>query len=71
MTGLVGVEMGYFRGEMPAGVQFEPESFSSDSAVAAAFASGKIDAAYLDPVMAVRLWQKGGSGLVRSGVGRG
>lgn len=65
VTGLVGVEMGYFRGEMPAGVQFAPESFSSDSAVAAAFASGKIDAAYLDPVMAVRLWQKGGSGLVR------
>jgi len=65
VTGLVGVEMGYFRGELPAGVQFASESFASDSAVAAAFASGKIDAAYLDPVMAVRLWQKGGSGLVR------
>jgi NitT/TauT family transport system substrate-binding protein len=52
--------MGYFRGELPQGVQLDPVMFTSDAQEASAFASGKLDAAYVDPVTAVHLWQSSG-----------
>lgn len=65
VAGMIGTEMGYFRGELGEGVRFEQVTFASDAQAAAALASGRLDAAYLDPVTVVRLWQASGGSLIK------
>jgi NitT/TauT family transport system substrate-binding protein len=55
-AGLLGWQMGFF-GENLGKVTFEPASFTSAGAEAAALENGQLDAAYLDPVTALQAWQ--------------
>jgi NitT/TauT family transport system substrate-binding protein len=65
VSGMVGVQMGYFRGELGQGIRLDAVTFGSDAQEAAALASGQLNAAYLDPVTAVKLWQSSGESLIR------
>jgi NitT/TauT family transport system substrate-binding protein len=61
VSGMVGVQMGYFRGELGQGVELDPVTFTSDAQEALALESGQLNAAYVDPLTAVQLWQAHGS----------
>jgi NitT/TauT family transport system substrate-binding protein len=63
--GLDAVGMGYFRGELGSGVTLDVVTFGTPAAEEAALAAGRLDAAYLDPVAAVRLWQRSGGKAVK------
>ena len=63
--GLVALQKGYFQQDLGAGVIVQPVPFGSAAAEAAALAAGRLDAAYVDPVAAVRLWQASAGRLVR------
>lgn len=56
-AGLAGVYLGLFQRDLGSGVRFQMVRFSSVAAEGQALATGQLDAAYLDPVTAVRLWQ--------------
>jgi ABC-type nitrate/sulfonate/bicarbonate transport system substrate-binding protein len=56
-VGLTGVCLGFFQRDLGSGVRLQVERFSSAAQEGQALAAGQLDAAYLDPVTAVRLWQ--------------
>src|SRR5271168_4441550 len=60
---LAGLQMGFI-GSGAGGVIVDPVPFTSAKAEAEALAQGRLDAAYLDPVLAVAVWESaGGSGI--------
>lgn len=63
--GLVALQKGYFQQDLGSGVIVQPVPFASAAAEAAALATGRLDAAYLDPVTAVRQWQASHGRLIR------
>jgi NitT/TauT family transport system substrate-binding protein len=63
--GLVAVQKGYFQQDLGTGVIVQPVPFTSAAAEATALAAGRLDAAYADPVAAVRLWQASRGRMVR------
>lgn len=64
-AGLAGVYMGSFQRDLGAGVRLQVVPFTSAAAAGQALADGRLDAAYLDPVTAVRLWQDSRGKLVQ------
>jgi NitT/TauT family transport system substrate-binding protein len=56
--------VGFSAGSLP-GVMVEPVPFASIPAEAAALEHGQLDAAYIDPVAAVAVWQSARGGLIR------
>ena len=58
---LTGWQMGFF-GQNLGKVTFEPESYSSSAAEAVALEDGQLDAAYLDPMAALQVWQSARAG---------
>jgi hypothetical protein len=54
--GLAGVQLGYFQQMLGVGARLQVVSFPTPAAEGGALAAGRLDAAYLDPVTAVRLW---------------
>jgi len=54
---LAGLEQKLFREDLGAGVGLDAVPYSSSSAEAPALTAGRLDAAYLDPVIAVGVWQ--------------
>jgi ABC-type nitrate/sulfonate/bicarbonate transport system substrate-binding protein len=56
-VGLVGVDLGLFQRDVGSGVRLQVVRFGSVAEEGQALAAGQLDAAYLDPVTAVRLWQ--------------
>jgi NitT/TauT family transport system substrate-binding protein len=56
--------VGFAAGSLP-GVLVEPVPFASIPAEAAALEHGQLDAAYIDPVAAVAVWQSARGGLIR------
>jgi len=54
--GLAGIQLGYFQQALGTSARLQVGSFSAPVAEAGALAAGRLDAAYLDPVAAVRLW---------------
>lgn len=63
--GLDAVSMGYFRSELGSGVSLDVVTFGTPAAEEAALAAGRLDAAYVDPVAAVRLWQRSGGKAIK------
>ena len=63
--GLVALQKGYFQQDLGTGVIVQPVPYETAIAEAAALATGRLDAAYLDPVTAVRLWQTSHGRLLR------
>lgn len=63
-AGLVALGAGYLTRNLPAGVAVRPDAFPTAAAEAAALAAGQLDAAYVSPVTAVRLWQSSGGKLL-------
>ncbi len=61
---LAGVQMGFF-GAALGRVRLEQVAFASNAAEVAAVEHGQLDAAYMDPVAAVTVWQSSPGGLVR------
>jgi NitT/TauT family transport system substrate-binding protein len=61
---LAGLAMG-FMGPSGAGVSVQPVPFASASAEAQALYRGQLDGAYLDPVLAVAVWQAEGDGGIK------
>ena len=61
---LLGWQMGYF-GENARQVTLEPEPYTSSAAEAAALEDGQLDAAYLDPMTALQVWQSTPGGLIK------
>jgi ABC-type nitrate/sulfonate/bicarbonate transport system substrate-binding protein len=55
-TGLAGIQLGYLQQALGASARLQVVSFPAPAAEAQALAAGRLDAAYLDPVTAVRLW---------------
>ncbi|HEY1620068.1 MAG TPA: hypothetical protein VGG25_20760 [Streptosporangiaceae bacterium] len=55
-AGLTGLQLGYFRTQLGPGITLTPVPFTTPAAEAAALAAGRLDAAYLPPVQAVRAW---------------
>jgi ABC-type nitrate/sulfonate/bicarbonate transport system substrate-binding protein len=62
-SALVGVQDNLFLADLGSGVALEPIPFSSSSAEESALVAGRLDAAYLDPVSAVRAWQSTRGGV--------
>jgi ABC-type nitrate/sulfonate/bicarbonate transport system substrate-binding protein len=54
---LVGLQQQLFTDDLGAGVDLDPVPYSSSAAEAPELAAGRLDAAYLDPVVAVQVWQ--------------
>jgi NitT/TauT family transport system substrate-binding protein len=63
-TALVGWQMGFF-GQNLGRVTLEPMPFASGAAEVAALQAGQLDAAYLDPVAALEVWQTAPGGLIK------
>jgi len=63
--GLTAAQLGYFQRALGAGARLQLVPFSSALAEAGALAAGRLDAAYLDPVEAVRLWLASPGGRVK------
>lgn len=63
--GLVAAQKGYFQQALGATVILQPVPYTSAAAEARALAAARLDAAYLDPVTAVRLWQASRGRLLR------
>lgn len=63
--GLVAVQKGYFQQDLGVRVMLQPVPFTSSAAEGTALSAGRLDAAYLDPVTAVRLWQASRGRMVR------
>jgi NitT/TauT family transport system substrate-binding protein len=63
--GLDAIGMGYFRSELGSDVKLDVVTFGTPAAEEAALAAGRLDAAYVDPVAAVRLWQRSGGKAIR------
>lgn len=63
--GLVALQKGYLQQDLGTAVIVQPVPFASAADEAAALAAGRLDAAYIDPVAAVRLWQASHGRLVR------
>ena len=61
---LAGWQMGFF-GQNLGRVTLEPAPYSSSAAEAAALEAGQLDAAYLDPVTALQVWQSTRGGLIK------
>ena len=55
--GLVALQKGYFQQDLGNKVIVQPMPYASAADEATALASGRLDAAYLDPVAAVQVWQ--------------
>jgi NitT/TauT family transport system substrate-binding protein len=53
---LTGLQMGYFQADLGR-VTFQPALFTSNAAEIEALERGQLDAAYMDPVAAVAVWQ--------------
>jgi NitT/TauT family transport system substrate-binding protein len=60
---MVGSQMGFFQRDLGR-VRLEAEPFTSEASVESALADGQLDAAYLDPVLAVGLTQQARVSLV-------
>ena len=60
---LVGVQDGLFREDLGAAVALDPVRLASSQSAGLALEQGRIDAAYLDPVSAVRAWQASHGGV--------
>lgn len=63
--GLDAVGMGYFRSELGSGISLDVVTFGTPAAEEAALAAGHLDAAYVDPVTAVRLWERSGGRAIK------
>jgi NitT/TauT family transport system substrate-binding protein len=63
--GLVAVQKGYFQQDLGTGVIVQPVPYVSAATEAVALAAGRLDAAYIDPVAAVRLWQISHGRMIR------
>ena len=61
---LTGWQLGFF-GQNLGKVTLEPESYSSSAAEAVALEDGQLDAAYLDPMAALQVWQSARDGVIR------
>jgi NitT/TauT family transport system substrate-binding protein len=61
---LLGWQMGFF-GRNLGKVTLEPALFSSTAAEVTALRHGQLDAAYLDPVAALQVWQTAPGGLIK------
>jgi ABC-type nitrate/sulfonate/bicarbonate transport system substrate-binding protein len=59
------VQKDYFQQDLGAAVILQPVPYPSAAAEATALAAGKLDAAYLDPMTAVQLWQDSRGQLLR------
>jgi ABC-type nitrate/sulfonate/bicarbonate transport system substrate-binding protein len=55
-TGLAGSQLGYFQQALGTSARLQVVPFPAPATEAQALAAGRLDAAYLDPVTAVRLW---------------
>ena len=63
--GLVAIQKGYFQQALGPGVILQPVPYTSAAAETTALAASRLDAAYLDPVAAVRLWHASRGRLLR------
>jgi ABC-type nitrate/sulfonate/bicarbonate transport system substrate-binding protein len=63
--GLVAIRKGYFQQDLGSAVILQPVPYTSAAAEATTLAAERLDAAYLDPVAAVRLWQASRGKLLR------
>jgi hypothetical protein len=54
---LVGIQDNLYREDLGAAVELNPVAFPTSSSVGLALKEGRLDAAYLDPVTAVSVWQ--------------
>ncbi len=77
-AGLVGARLGLFQQELGTSIRLQLTAFRSVAAEGDALEAGQLDAAYLDPVTAVRVWLAGGrkpvlvvAGAAARGVGSG
>ena len=61
---LVGLQMGYFQADLQRAT-LEPVQFTSNTAEVEALERGQLDAAYMDPVAAVAVWQSAPGGLIK------
>jgi NitT/TauT family transport system substrate-binding protein len=61
---LIGLQMGYFQADLGR-VTLKPVTFTSNAAEIEALERGQLDAAYMDPVAAVAVWQSAPGGLVK------
>lgn len=61
---LVGMRLDYFQADL-GGVTFQPVEFTSNTAEVEALVRGQLDAAYMDPVAAVAVWQSVPGGLIK------
>jgi hypothetical protein len=64
-TGLAGIGLGYFQRALGMSARLRAVPFATPAAEAQALVSGRLDAAYLDPVSAVRLWLATRGGLLK------
>jgi NitT/TauT family transport system substrate-binding protein len=60
---LAGLQMGYLNSQL-GHMTLTPAVFTTNTAEAQALLHGQLDAAYLDPVTAVAVWQAAGRGLI-------
>jgi NitT/TauT family transport system substrate-binding protein len=67
---LTGLQMGFLQADL-GGVTLDPVPFASVAAEAQALLHGKLDAAYLDPVTAVAVWQASRNIRIVAGVASG
>jgi NitT/TauT family transport system substrate-binding protein len=61
---MLGWQLGFF-GQNLGRVTFQPMPYTSSAGEAAALQAGQLDAAYLDPVTALQLWQSTKGGLIK------
>jgi len=61
---MLGWQLGFF-GQNLGRVTFEPMPYTSSAGEAASLEAGQLDAAYLDPVTALQLWQNTKGGLIK------
>jgi NitT/TauT family transport system substrate-binding protein len=63
--GMVALQKGYFQQDLGDGVIVQPMPYASAADEATALTAGRLDAAYLDPVAAVQVWQASHGQLIK------
>lgn len=64
-AGLVGADLGFFQQELGVTVRLQVVPFASAASEGDALAAGRLDAAYVDPVTAARVWLSSGRKLIK------
>jgi NitT/TauT family transport system substrate-binding protein len=64
-AGLVGAGLGYFQQDLGGSVRLQVVPFTSQAAEGDALAAGRLDGAYMNPVMAVQVWLASGRKLIK------